>query len=232
MNASPAAASPAAPSTAAVADALVRLKLTAPTVALRPVFAGPPIAGPAIPVTHLGSVDVILEVLEDAAPGSILVVDNGGRLDEACVGDLLALETLLAGFAGIVIFGLHRDSTQLVDIGLPVWSLGAFARGPIRVPPAGSAMRAAVVDGHPVRTGDWVVADDDGVVFVYAASWNAVRSSAESIIATELAQASRMSGGTSLREQIGFTEYLAIRAEQPSYSLREHLAARGGAIET
>lgn len=219
-------------STAATADALVRLGLSAPTVALSPVFAGPPVAGPAVPVTHLGSVDVILEVLEDAAPGSVLVVDNGGRRDEACVGDLLTLEAQLAGFAGIVIFGLHRDSTQLVDIGLPVWSLGAFARGPIRVPPVSSAMRFAVVDGHPVRPGDWVVADDDGVVLVPADSWASVCESAEAIIATEVAQAQRMAGGMSLREQIGFTEYLAIRADRPGYSLREHLAARGGAIET
>jgi len=219
-------------STAATADALVRLGLTTPAVALRPAFAGPPVAGPAIPVTHLGSVDVILEVIEDAAPGSILVVDNGGRLDEACVGDLLTLEAQLAGFAAIVIFGLHRDSSQLTDIGLPVWSLGAFARGPIRVPPTGSAMRFAVVDGHPVRPGDWVVADDDGVVFVRSADWETVRESASTIIATEVAQAERMAAGSSLREQIGFSEYLAIRSGRPGYSLREHLAARGGAIET
>ena len=43
-----------------------------------------------------------------AAPGDVLVVDNGGRLDEACVGDLVALEAQAAGVEGMVIWGLHR----------------------------------------------------------------------------------------------------------------------------
>jgi regulator of RNase E activity RraA len=42
--------------------------------------------------------------------GDVLVVDNGGRLDEACVGDLVALEAKHAGVAGIAIWGLHRDT--------------------------------------------------------------------------------------------------------------------------
>jgi regulator of RNase E activity RraA len=37
------------------------------------------------PAQHVGSVDIFLEALEGAAPGEVLVVDNGGRLDEACV---------------------------------------------------------------------------------------------------------------------------------------------------
>jgi hypothetical protein len=50
-------------------------------------------------------VDIFLEALEGAAPGNVLVVDNGGRLDEACVGDLVVLEAQAAGLEGIVIWG-------------------------------------------------------------------------------------------------------------------------------
>jgi len=50
------------------------------------------------------------------------VVDNGGRLDESCVGDLVVHEADTAGLAGIVIWGLHRDTTDIQTIGLPVWS--------------------------------------------------------------------------------------------------------------
>lgn len=218
--------------TAPVVDALVRLRLPAPAFALRPVIAGRAIVGPAAPVTHLGSVDVILEVIGEAPAGAVLVVDNGGRDDEACVGDLLALEAHLAGLAGIVIDGFHRDSAQLAAIGIPVFSRGAFPRGPVRVPPAAPAMRTATIGGVTIRPGDTIVADDDGVVVVAAESADEVLPLAERIQSTEIAQAERMREGASLREQLGFDEYLALRSDNPGYSLRDHLAARGGAIET
>jgi len=105
--------------TAALADAAVRLGIpigTAP-VSLVPLLPGTPFAGPAAPVTHLGSVDVLLETIDDAPDGAVLVVDNGGRDDEACVGDLMLLEAQRAGMRGAVIWGRHRDTAQLREIG-------------------------------------------------------------------------------------------------------------------
>ena len=159
------------PPTAAVADAALRLGIEArlSPVSLRPVLPTAPIAGPARPVTHLGSVDVLLETIDDAPLGAIMVVDNGGRLDEACVGDLMVLEAERAGLAGMVIWGLHRDTTQLREIGLPVFSLGSCPYGPRRVPPAGRRMASAVLDGVVVGEGDHVFADDDGVLVVASA---------------------------------------------------------------
>lgn len=218
--------------TGPVVDALVRLRVPAPAFALRPVLPGRIVQGPAAPVTHLGSVDVILEVIGEAPPGAVLVVDNGGRDDEACVGDLLALEAHRAGLAGIVIDGFHRDTAQLVAIGIPVFSRGAFPRGPVRIPPAAPAMRTATIGGTTIRPGDTIIADDDGVVVVAAEHAEDALPLAARIQATEQAQADRMRAGSSLREQLAFDEYLALRAENPGYSLRDHLAARGGAIET
>lgn len=156
------------PSTAAIADAALRLGIAVrPGPArLRPVLPGLVFSGPARPVTHLGSVDVILETIDAAPPGGVLVVDNGGRTDEACVGDLLVLEASLAGLAGAVIWGLHRDAAQLREIGLPLHSLGAFPFGPRRVPVGGPAMTVAVVDGITVTAEDYVAGDDDGTLFL------------------------------------------------------------------
>ena len=221
------------PPTAAVADAALRLGIEArlAPVSLRPVLPTVPIAGPARPVTHLGSVDVLLETIDDAPPGAIMVVDNGGRLDEACVGDLMVLEAERAGLAGMVIWGLHRDTTQLREIGLPVFSLGSCPYGPRRVPPAGRRMASAVLDGIMVGEGDHVFADDDGVLVVASAHVAEVVDAALAIQRTETVQADRMRRGESLRSQLDFAGYRARQATDPDLTLRRHLAERGGAIE-
>lgn len=220
--------------TAAVADAAVRLGIpvAAAPVALLPLLPGRPFHGPAAPVTHLGSVDVLLETIDDAPPGAVLVVDNGGRRDEACVGDLMLLEAREAGLAGAVIWGLHRDTAQLREIGLPLFSLGAYPFGPRRVPPAGAAMRSAMLDGVAVTPGDWIVADDDGVLVVGADRRDELFTEARRIQTVEGAQSERMRAGTSLRAQLDFTRYRELQAADPSLTLRRYLAETGGAIET
>jgi hypothetical protein len=49
-------------------------------------------------------VDIVLEALEAASPGEVLVIDNGASRDEVCIGDLTALEAKLAGLARLVIW--------------------------------------------------------------------------------------------------------------------------------
>jgi 4-hydroxy-4-methyl-2-oxoglutarate aldolase len=220
-------------STAAIADASLRLGIIArlAPVALRPVVAGAAVQGPAAPVTHLGSVDVLLETIDDAPAGAIMVVDNGGRLDEACVGDLMVLEAERAGLAAMVVWGLHRDTAQLVEIGLPVFSLGASPFGPRRVPPAGRRMATAFLDGIAVTSDDHVFADDDGVLVVPADRVDELVEVALEIQRTEQAQAERMRRGESLRSQLDFAGYRERQASNPDYSLRQHLREQGGAIE-
>jgi 4-hydroxy-4-methyl-2-oxoglutarate aldolase len=115
-------------STPHLADACLRTSVAvrcAPT-SLRSISPSMRCAGRVRPARHVGSVDVFLEALEAAEHGDVLVVDNGGRTDEACVGDLVTLEVRTADLAGIVIWGLHRDTSELLEIGLPVFSLGAL----------------------------------------------------------------------------------------------------------
>jgi regulator of RNase E activity RraA len=200
--------------------------------ALRAVVAGRRASGRARPVQHVGSVDIFLEALTDASPGEVLVVDNAGRLDEACIGDLIALETKLAGLAGIVIWGLHRDTREIASIGLPLFSLGSLPTGPVRLTPRGpDALRVAAVGPHVVTANDYVVADDDGVLFLPHDGLADIVARAGEIRDTEARQASAMAAGTTLRRQLRFDEYLARRREDPSWDLRRHLRGIGGAIE-
>lgn len=80
------------------------------------------ITGCVLPARHRGSVDVFLEVMKKAQQGDVLVIDNEGRSDESCVGDLSVLEARARGLAGLVIRGYHRDRDELVRIGFPVFS--------------------------------------------------------------------------------------------------------------
>ena len=220
--------------TAHVADACLRagVPVRCAPAAVRPVTAGVRVAGRVAPTRHVGSVDIFLEATDRATPGDVLVVDNAGRTDESCVGDLVVLEAQAAGLAGVVIWGLHRDTADILAVGLPVFSTGAIPTGPQRLDPRPpQALASATVGEWTVDGDDVVLGDDDGVLFVPAARVGELLSLAESIRDTERRQAERIRAGVSLREQVGFDAYLARRAQEPSLTFREHLRTVGGAIE-
>lgn len=219
--------------TAHAADALLRLGISircAPA-GVQPLWAGTQMTGRARPTRHFGSVDVFLEALEHAEPGDVLVVDNGGRTDEACVGDLIALEAKHEALAGIVIWGLHRDTRELKAIQLPVFSQGALPVGPQRLDEQDAdALDWARVGDHTVTRDDFVLGDDDGVLFMPVSRAADIAELATGIRDTELAQATTMNGGASLRNQTRFSEYLRARTSEGT-TFRQHLRNLGGAIE-
>jgi regulator of RNase E activity RraA len=216
-----------------VADAMVRLGIAvrqAPAD-VRPLWDDTHIVGRARPARHVGSVDVFLEAIERGEPGDVLVVDNDGRDDEACVGDLITLEIQRAGLGGIVIWGLHRDSRELRTLRLPVFSQGTVPAGPQRLDPQqADALTAARCGDHTVTGDDLVLGDDDGVLFLPLDRAADIAELAATIRDTERRQAIRMNLGTSLREQTRFTDYLAAR-DRDGTTFRQHLRAIGGAIE-
>lgn len=219
-------------STAAIADACVRLGLS-PRVApseVRAVMPGMRVTGRAAPVRHRGTVADLLAAIGEAAPGDVLVVDNDGRSDEACIGDLVALEAREAGLGGIVVWGLHRDTEEIGAIGLPVFSCGTTPAGPLeeRAASAGTPRLGDVEVGLT----DVIHADADGIVVVDRDHAEEVVRTAEEIARRERAQADAVIGGRSLREQFRFDEYLGRKRRDRSYDFREHLRTVGGAIET
>ena len=221
-------------STPLIADALLRSKLAIRVApfGIKAIVAGSRICGRVLPVRHFGSVDVFLEVLENAVSGDILIIDNEGRKKEGCIGDLTALEAQASGISGIVVWGTHRDTPELMQIGLPIFSYGSWPCGPQRLDErSGNALTSAQVGNFQVTVNDTAFADDDGCLFVANESLEKVLMAARSIWETERRQAKAIAAGETLRTQFRFADYMARRAEDPGYTFRQHLRGMQGAIE-
>jgi regulator of RNase E activity RraA len=201
-------------------------------IALRSLIEGTRIAGLALTVRHFGSVDVFLEAIDKAPRGAVLVIDNGGRLDEACIGDLVGIEAQAAGLNGIVVWGLHRDSRELRDLQVPVFSLGAMANGPMRLDPRTEpTFGEAWMGDFLVTDGDVVVADDDGALFFPVERYDEIVAAAIGVRDVEAEQALRVKAGSSLRDQFRFADYLERRRSEPGRTFRDHLRDLEGEIE-
>lgn len=221
-------------STPLLSDACLRAELSlrfAP-LGVHPLSATSHIAGRVLPARHYGSVDIFLEAMETAEPGDVLVIDNGGRMDEACIGDLTALEAQSCGLTALIIWGCHRDTSELKQIDFPIFSYGSFPAGPSRLDSRHpNALKSAHFGNFDVTREDIVFADSDGVLFIPSQSAQAALTTAERIWQTERRQADEIRAGRKLRDQLKFNEFLIKRNADSTYTFRKHLRALGGAIE-
>jgi 4-hydroxy-4-methyl-2-oxoglutarate aldolase len=218
----------------ALADACMRVGVeirSAPS-GVQQLLPGTKAAGPVLPVRHTGSVDIFFEAYEQSQGGEVLVIDNQGRTDEGCIGDLTVIEAREAGLSGVVVWGCHRDTDELLALGLPVFSYGRVPLGPREARPRPpDALTSARFGPFSVTANDAVLADADGAMFVPLARLEELVETGRTIIERERAQADRAAEGASLREQMRFADYLSRRARDPSYTFREHLREVGSEIE-
>ena len=105
----------------------------------------------------------VREAVHEPGRGRVLLVDGGGSLARALLGDQLAAQAVENGWTGVVLLGAVRDVAVLATLPLGVKALGAVPRKTERRG-AGERDVALLLDGGEVRPGDWLYADADGVL--------------------------------------------------------------------
>ena len=110
----------------------------------------------------------VKDAVESPGHGRVLVVDGGGSLRHALLGGNLAAAAARNGWVGLVVDGCVRDVAELaaVDIGIRALALMPL---PTERRHAGQVDVPVQVQGVPVRPGDWLVADADGIVVMKTA---------------------------------------------------------------
>jgi len=182
-----------------LSDSLERLYAAA---GMRPMHGGGTLAGPAFTVrTAPGDNLLVHKALELAEPGDVIVVDAGGVLEQAIIGDLMCTHAKRRGIAGIVIWGAIRDSVDIAADRFPVFAAGVIHRGPYKNGP-GEINVPVCIGGMPVMPGDIVVGDADGLVAVPQTLAETVLQSARAILEKESIAKRRLSEGTEDRSWI------------------------------
>ena len=147
-----------------VSDCMSRL--TAGGARLRPFYDGRGMAGPALTVrTRPGDNLMVHKALDLAQPGDVVVVDAGGDLTNAIIGELMQSYAIQRGVGGMVINGSIRDVDALKAGALPVYAAGVTHRGPYKDGP-GEINVPVSIDGMVFEPGDLVIGDNDGILCI------------------------------------------------------------------
>ena len=186
-----------------ISDSMYRL--SAGGAALRPMHAGGAMAGPALTVrTRPGDNLMVHKAIDMAAPGDIVVVDAGGVLTQAIIGDLMLNHAIKRGVGGMVIYGAVRDLDFIAGQNTPVYAAGVTHRGPYKDGP-GEINVPIAIEGMVIEPGDLIVGDLDGMLCLPFDAAETVLAASMAKRAAEDKEVSAIRAGTNDRSWVDAT---------------------------
>lgn len=120
-------------------------------------------AGPIRTLKVFEDNSLVRGALETAGNGAVLVVDGGGSMRCAMVGDQLALLGVKNNWAGIVVYGCIRDSGPIASMDIGVFALGTHPMKSVKKG-AGDTDLSVTFGGVTFTPGHYLYADEDGVI--------------------------------------------------------------------
>lgn len=180
-----------------VSDSMARLTGGGPR--LRPMHdlaRAATMAGPALTVkVSPGDNLMVHKAIALAQPGDVIVVDAGGDLTNAIIGEMMLMQMTRRNIAGVVINGAIRDAAALRDQPLPVFAAGVTHRGPYKNGP-GEINVPIAIDGMVIAPGDLMLGDEDGLLCVPFDEVAAVLAAAFAKLEAEQRQLANIAAGT------------------------------------
>lgn len=125
-------------------------------------------AGPVATVRCLDDNTPVKAAVESFGAGRVLVVDGGASLRRSLLGGNLAASAAKNGWAGVLVHGAVRDLEELRAAAVGIFALGHVPMPTERREP-GLADVPVQIEGVWIRPGDWLYADEDGVVITPSA---------------------------------------------------------------
>jgi RraA family protein len=183
-----------------VSDSMNRM--SAGGAQLRPMHRDGVLAGPAITVRCRPGDNLMLHyALDISQPGDVIVVDAGGDLTNAVIGEMMTTYATRKQIAGIVVNGAIRDLRSIREADLPVFALGVTHRGPYKDGP-GEINVPIALNGMVIEPGDLILGDDDGLVSIPFADVEEVYRKAKAKFEAEQAQLQAIVEGTNDRRWV------------------------------
>lgn len=123
-------------------------------------------------------------VIEQIQPGEVLVLSMPEATPVALIGELLATQVKVKQAAAILVDAAIRDVTELLELGLPIWSRFIRVKGATKTK-IGELNTTVTVGGMQISSGDVIVLDADGAVCVKRERVDAVLKASEERLVKE-----------------------------------------------